>query len=212
MRSEDQEEELVSSVYVTGLKAGGTSTGEKLLVGGASGILTLWEKGVWDDQDERIIVDRGPQGGESLEELAVVPEELGKGKVVAVGQSDGVVNFVQLGSNKVVCRVMHDEMEGVAGLGFDVGGRMISGGGSIVKVWHEAVQNGDDEEEEEGDGVMGVGKRRLGSDDSDDDSDDAADSDDEESKQPKTKRKRRKRGKGKDRSGGQHVMAFKGLD
>ncbi|KAI5282355.1 WD repeat-containing protein jip5 [Ascosphaera acerosa] len=51
VRSEDQEEELVSSCYVTGLRRGGTSQGEKLLVGGSGGVLTLWEKGAWDDQD-----------------------------------------------------------------------------------------------------------------------------------------------------------------
>src|SRR5271163_3594771 len=59
VKSEDQEEELTSSLFVSGLKAGGTSKGEKLLVGGAGGVITLWERGVWDDQDERIIVDRG---------------------------------------------------------------------------------------------------------------------------------------------------------
>ena len=38
VRSEDQGEELISSTYVTGLKAGGTSKGEKLVVGGGSGV------------------------------------------------------------------------------------------------------------------------------------------------------------------------------
>lgn len=210
VRSEDQEEELISSVYVSGLKAGGTSKGEKLVVGGASGVLTLWEKGAWDDQDERIVVDRQPDGGESLEVLSLLPDSIGGGTVVAVGQSDGAVQFVQLGMNKVISKVVHDELEGVAGLGFDVGGRMISGGGSIVKVWHEAVErDGDDESEaEEQEDEQRSGKRfTMGSDgdESDEDSDDGQ-------KQGKKKRKKRKKGKGKDKSGGQHVIAFKGLD
>ncbi|KLJ13879.1 WD repeat-containing protein JIP5 [Blastomyces silverae] len=210
VRSEDQEEELISSVYVSGLKAGGTSKGEKLVVGGASGVLTLWEKGAWDDQDERIVVDRQPDGGESLEVLSLLPDSIGAGKVVAVGQSDGVVQFVQLGTNKVISKVVHDELEGVAGLGFDVGGRMISGGGSIVKVWHEAVEGeGDDENEgEEQEDEHRSGKRFImGSDD--DDSDDSSDGG---QKQGQKKRKKRKKGKGKDKSGEPHVIAFKGLD
>ncbi|KAK2810728.1 WD repeat-containing protein jip5 [Emmonsiellopsis sp. PD_5] len=211
VRSEDQEEELVSSTYVSGLKAGGSSKGEKLIVGGASGVLTLWEKGAWDDQDERIIVDRKPDGGESLEVLSVLPDDLGKGKVVAVGQSDGVVKFVQLGNNKVVSSLVHDELEGVAGLGFDVGGRMISGGGSIVKVWHEAVEQEDDddsgveEEDDDDDDRQPAGKRFLGSDDDSDDSDGG-------DKESNKKRKKRKKGKGKDKSGAPHVMAFTDLD
>ncbi|KAL2362556.1 WD repeat-containing protein jip5 [Blastomyces dermatitidis] len=209
VRSEDQEEELISSVYVSGLKAGGSSKGEKLVVGGASGVLTLWEKGAWDDQDERIVVDRQPDGGESLEVLSLLPDSLGAGKVVAVGQSDGAVQFVQLGINKVISKVVHDELEGVAGLGFDVGGRMISGGGSIVKVWHEAVEGeGDDESEgEEQEDQHRSGKRFIvGSDDnSDDDSDNGH-------KQGQKKRKKRKKGKGKEKICGPHVIAFKGLD
>ncbi|EQL35027.1 WD repeat-containing protein JIP5 [Blastomyces dermatitidis ATCC 26199] len=209
VRSEDQEEELISSVYVSGLKAGGSSKGEKLVVGGASGVLTLWEKGAWDDQDERIVVDRQPDGGESLEVLSLLPDSLGAGKVVAVGQSDGAVQFVQFGINKVISKVVHDELEGVAGLGFDVGGRMISGGGSIVKVWHEAVEGeGDDESEgEEQEDQHRSGKRFIvGSDDnSDDDSDNGH-------KQGQKKRKKRKKGKGKEKRCGPHVIAFKGLD
>ncbi|OJD24859.1 WD repeat-containing protein JIP5 [Blastomyces percursus] len=209
VRSEDQEEELISSVYVSGLKAGGTSKGEKLVVGGASGVLTLWEKGAWDDQDERIVVDRQPDGGESLEVLSLLPDSLGAGKIVAVGQSDGAVQFVQLGINKVVSKVVHDELEGVAGLGFDVGGRMISGGGSIVKVWHEAVEGEEDDESagEEQEDEHRSGKRFIMG--SDDDSDDGSD---DGKRQNQKKRKKRKKGKGKDKSGGPHVIAFKGID
>lgn len=208
-RSEDQEEELISSAYVGGLPSTGTSVGEKIVVGGAGGVLTLWEKGVWDDQDERIYVDRGPGGGEALDTLAVAPDELGMGKIVAVGQADGRISFVKIGPNKVVSRVVHDEVEGVMGLGFDVEGRLISGGGQVVKVWHEADLSGTPN------GVNGSsGKHMMGSDsDDEDDSDaekDSGDSDDE--KEGKKRRKKRKRVKGKDRSGAHHVIAFTDLD
>ena len=209
VKSEDQEEELTSSLFVSGLKAGGTSQGEKLLVGGAGGVVTLWERGVWDDQDERIVIDRG---GHAIESMASVPEGVGgmgfqgQQKIVAIGLEDGRIRFVKLGMNKVVHQldVKHDDVEGVVALEFDIAGRMVSGGGQTVKVWHEAkglpggARNG-----------LGPSKRTLGSDDSDDDEPDGS-SDEEKGEKPK--RRKRKRGKGKDRSGGQQVMGFQGLD
>ncbi|CAP94774.1 WD repeat-containing protein jip5 [Penicillium rubens] len=197
VRSENQEEELVSSVFMGGLPSSGTSRGEKLIVGGASGIITLWEKGAWDDQDERIYVDRNSDGGDSIETMSVAPDYLGK--VVAAGLSNGKVKFVRIGPNQVVSEVVHDEIDGVVGLGFDVEGRMVSGGGQTVKVWHEAEDNGDD----------GSGDEDM-MDDSDGDKD-SDDSDAERRQDPKD-RKKRKKSKGKDRSGGQHVMAFHDLD
>jgi WD40 repeat protein len=209
VKSEDQEEELISSLFVSGLKAGGTSKGEKLLIGGGGGVVTLWERGAWDDQDERIVIDGG---GQAIESITSVPEGVGgiafqgQQKIVAVGLEDGRIRFVKLGVNKVVHQldVKHDDIEGVIALDFDIAGRMISGGGSTVKVWHGATgspsgaRNG-----------LGASKRTFGSDDSD--SDEANRSSDEE-KADKAKRRKRKRGKGKDRSGGQQVMGFKDLD
>lgn len=209
VKSEDQEEELTSSLFVSGLKAGGTSKGEKLLVGGAGGVVTLWERGAWDDQDERITVDRG---GQAIESMAAVPEGVGaicfrgQQKIIAVGLEDGRIRFVKLGVNKVLNQldVKHDDIEGVIALSFDVAGRMVSGGGQTIKVWHEAkglpggARNG-----------LGAPKRTLGGEDSDSE---GADGSSEEEKSEKSKRRRKKRGKGKDRSGGQQVLGFKGLD
>ncbi|MCJ1477958.1 WD repeat-containing protein jip5 [Lambiella insularis] len=203
VKSEDQEEELLSSIFVGGLgKRGGRSKGEKVLVGGGSGVLTLWEKGRWDDQDGRIIVDSGK---ESLDVLRSVPEGIGEGKLVAVGMGDGRVKIVRLGMNKVVAEVRHDEVDGVLGLGFEVGGRMVSGGGQVVKVWQMAME-GDDEE-----GEVGM-KRGLESDSEDDDEEEEGEESREEEEQVKKRRKKRKRVKGKDTNGGHHVMAFKGMD
>ncbi|KAI9376670.1 WD repeat-containing protein jip5 [Aspergillus egyptiacus] len=200
MRSEDQEEELISSTYIGGLSSGGTSRGEKVVVGGSSGVLTLWEKGAWDDQDERIYVERGGEGGESLETLTVVPDELGKGKMIAAGLGSGKVKFVKMGMNKVVSELTHDETEGVIGLGFDVEGRMVSGGGQVVKVWHDTAESM---------GGFSGEKRMFGG--GSDDSDDSDDSDREAKKSDNSQRKRKKQ-KGKDRGKGRDVIAFHDLD
>lgn len=204
-RSEDQGEELISSVYIGGLPSSGTSVGEKIIVGSGTGVLTLWEKGVWDDQDERIYVGRAGEG-EALESLTVVPDELGHGKMIAVGQNDGRIALVRIGPNKVVSRIQHDEIEGVTALGFDVEGRMISGGGQIVKVWHEA--------EGATNGVLGKHMMGDSDDDDDDDDSDAEDqhSDDSDKAKENKQRKKRKRAKGKGQNGGPHVMAFTDLD
>lgn len=185
----------------------GRGGGEKVLVGDGSGVLTLWEKGVWDDQDERIIVGGGEDGKESLDAMATVP---GQGKMVAVGMGDGIVRVVRLGVNKVVAEMRHDEVEGVLGLGFEAGRRMISGGGQVVKIWEESVK-GEEEEEGERDGaVLKKGKER-GSEESDSDDEGGEDSSNEEEKE-RMKRKKRKRRRGDEKSRGGHVMAFEGMD
>ncbi|KAL2808044.1 WD40-repeat-containing domain protein [Aspergillus granulosus] len=201
VRSEDQEEELISSTFIGGLASGGTSRGEKVVVGGTTGVLTLWERGAWDDQDERIYVERD-EGGDSLETLAVVPDELGKGKMIAIGLGSGKVKLVKMGMNKVTTLLTHDETEGVVGLGFDVEGRMVTGGGQIVKVWHEKA----DAMGSYGD-FFGDKRGYGGSDDSDDDSDN-------ENRKPQSdnSQRKRKKQKGKDRGKEREVMAFADLD
>lgn len=210
VRSEDQEEELLSSIMVSGLSKKGTSVGEKVLVGGGNGILTLWERGVWDDQDERITIDKSPGGGESLDALALLPEGVGPGgKVVAVGLGNGALRFVKIGPNKIVAELSHDELEkeAVVGLGFDVTGRMISGGGRMVKVWGE--RGADEEEEEESVEDAAAGAKRAHDGASDDDSDEDMD-DSSEDEKPKQKRKKKKRGKVKQQKG-HGILGFSGL-
>jgi DNA-binding transcriptional regulator/RsmH inhibitor MraZ len=211
VRSEDQEEELLSSIMVTGLSKKGTSVGEKVLVGGGNGVLTLWERGVWDDQDERITVDRSKGGGESLDVIALLPDGVGpSGKIAAVGLGNGGLRFVKLGPNKIIDELKHDELmqEGVIGLGFDSTGRMISGGGKTVKVWGEKTWQDvvEDEEEEE---IPANGKRGHES-ESDEDSDEEME-DSSEEEEPKQKRKKRKKGKGGKQAKGHGILQFSGL-
>jgi hypothetical protein len=221
VRSEDQEEELLSSIIVTGLSKKGSNVGEKVLVGGGNGVLTLWERGVWDDQDERITVDRAKrkEGAESLDALALLPPGVGPfGKIAAVGLGNGDIRFVKLGKNQVIGELKHDELaqEGVIGLDFDVTGRMISGGGKTVKVWGEKGAlgtNEDEDEEEELDDDDDVedepAAKRLHESDSDKDSDSDMDSSSDEEQQ--SKRKKRKKNKGKQQKG-HGILKFSGLD
>ena len=172
---------------------------EKIVVGGASGKLLLWNKGDWETWVESITVDRGK---ESLDALCVVPEALeGRiGRGVVVGMGDGKIRIVRVErGNKVLGEVTHGDVEGVLGLEF-LEGRMISGGGAVVKVWQESVEEGDEEHE------SADGKRDLDSDE---------DTGEEESSEEEVERKRtkkRKRKKGKERGVAKDVIALKGID
>ncbi|GAM84770.1 hypothetical protein ANO11243_027710 [Dothideomycetidae sp. 11243] len=131
VRSADQDEVLLSSACATGLSARGTSTGTKIATGGGDGVISLWERGQWDDLDERVVVD--PQLQESVDALLFLSTP---DPTLAVGLGDGRVRFVHLGPNKVVGQVRHHDVEPVVALDVDVEGRLITGGGDIVKVWH----------------------------------------------------------------------------
>lgn len=222
--SEDQEIELSSLAMVSGLRSGGTSVGTKVLAGQSDGVISLFERGAWDDLDERIVVDRE---GASIDTLCEVPHEflprMGKlkmnEKIVAAGLDDGRIRFVRIGRNSVIHEwdLKHDELEGVTSILFDeAGSRMITGGGAIVKVWTkaspatEATLN-----------VSEAGKRKHDA-DSEDDEEDGNDSDDPEQdvesedeedsgeEERGGKRKKRKRNKGKDKSGGK-ALSLSGM-
>lgn len=198
MKSEDQGEELLSSCIV----------GRKLVVGGEKGVLRLWEVGVWDDNEETVAVGTGA----SADVLACVPDGVGSENLMAVGMDDGCVRFVEMGGKRarVAGEVRHDEVEGVGGLGFEVGGRMISGGGQVVKVWEES---GERDQEDDGKVVAPVnGKRGNVVDSDEDESEDGESDNSSEEDKPKRKKKKRRRNKGNDRGGGQHVIGFKGMD
>ena len=85
---------------------------------------------------------------------------------------------------------------------------MISGGGTVVKVWEHATTS-DVEKDVYGD-VMDGGSDNDSEDEADEDQDEE-DSSDEEEKQEKPKKKR-KRGRGKATNVGNGIMGFKGMD
>ena len=220
--SEDQDEELLASTICAG----------KAVVGSEGGVLRVWDVGAWNDEERLLDLATGAAGGRggcTLDVLAARPaEDEGGSGMCAGGCDDGVVRFVDVGGKggkgkgkgmRGVGEARHDEVEAVVGLGWLRDGRLVSGGGAVVKIWEEAagvrVSYSDDEEEE---GENGVGDGVLGSDDDEEDGEglEMDDSDDEEDEKPKKrghkkKKKKKKRGKGKKGQVGNGIMAFKGL-
>ncbi|PNH60720.1 hypothetical protein VD0002_g6959 [Verticillium dahliae] len=166
-RSEDQEDELMCAAFVPGVGPRKNRNNGMVAVGSGSGVITLWDRGAWDDQQERIIVDNARGGGESLECMALVPAELGWGKKLIVGVADGTLRVVDIVKRKVDAEpgsvLRHDDLEGAVFVGFDCYNRLISAGGRTVKVWQELAE------------LQGGG-----SDGEDDDDDDDGDSDDDD--------------------------------
>lgn len=192
--SEDLDEELLSSAVV----------GEKMVVGGERGVVRVWQQGEWDLEDKRAVVDRG----ESLDVICAVPEELGE--MAAIGMGSGKIRLMDLRRRKARREMSHDEVEGVVGLGFDNDGRMISGGGLVVKIWQQSELDNHDIDDEANEMLSSCGDVSEAN-----DSDVFQDENSEEDAEDKggKKRKKRKRNKGRAVVGPKNgITAFKGLD
>ncbi|KAI5458248.1 WD40-repeat-containing domain protein [Mariannaea sp. PMI_226] len=219
VRSEDQEDELLTSCFVPGLGPKKNRNNGVFAIGSGSGVLTVWDKGVWDDQQERIIVDGNKKGGgESIDAMVLVPQEMGLGKKVVCGLGDGGLRIVDLVRREVDASInlRHDMMESIVSLAFDSENRLISAGGKSVKLWEElselqgeGSEDGEDDEDDDDSDEGGQGQKRLAESDSDDDS-----SDGDQVEEMKRRAKRRKEAQ-KNKLGpmGAHgVMGFEGMD
>lgn len=215
VRSEDQEDELMSSCFAPGMGPKHNRSNGVVAVGSGSGVLTLWDKGAWDDQQERIVVDsvKGPGGGESIDALALVPLDMGLGKKAVCGMGDGSLRLVDLVRRDVLSAstLRHDDTEGVISVGFDCGNRLISAGGTTVKVWEElselqgSEEDNEDDSDDDEESVGDTGKRPAESDD---------DSEEDAVEEMKRRAKRRKEAQ-KSKLGpmGAHgILGFDGMD
>ncbi|KAL8969673.1 MAG: hypothetical protein Q9183_001890 [Haloplaca sp. 2 TL-2023] len=197
-QSEDLGEELLSGCVID----------EKLIAGGEKGVLRVWDggtNGMMEGKERRVAVQRG----ESLDVMCSIPGDVVPNKTVCVGLGDGTMKFVDVGDKKgaVVAGVRHHEIDGAVALGFESGGRLISSGGDVVKIWERSEEeDSDDEELAAINGVTGLGS--VGEDNEPEADSDGGSSEEER----KPKRKKRKRNKGKYRGGNSHIMAFKGMD
>lgn len=220
-QSEDQEDELLCAALVPrGLGPKKNRDNSVLLVGANSGVVTMWDYGSWDDQQDRINVCTGGKGSaarglaESIDALVYVPEELGWGHYAMAGASNGLIYQVNLKKKAVESVLKHDDEDGVSSVVMDANNRMISGGGLVVKIWEENMdgedrdedKDSDDEEEPSSNEARGQ-KRSAESDSSDGGGEDSDDSD-----SPAGKRKKKKgktRGKKWQTAG---PAAFPGID
>lgn len=231
--SADQGDVLLSSVCVGGVGGGGvggsgngkrkvgmlngngaTAGEEKVLVGGANVSMTVWERGDMRDRKGTVVVQRdggGLKDESTIDCIAAVPHS----RRIAVGLGDGKIVFVLLKGRggEIVDSVGHDEMnaEGVTTLGFDLEGRMISGGGTTVKIWQPqgsrglSLTNRDSVEDEDvGEDIVQMG-------DGSNEDDDGSDSDSEAASKKHKKKKRRKNIKVIGKFGEHGVMAFSDL-
>lgn len=229
VRSEDQEDELLSSCFIPGLGPKKKRNNGMVAVGSGSGVLTLWDKDVWDDQQERIIVDNSlgggkRSGGESIDAMALIPEAMGQGKKVVCGMGDGSLRVVDIVRRHAVksANLRHDDLEAVVSLAFDCQNRLISAGGKTIKVWEELAElqgDGSDESEDDSDensdggededyGAQAANGKRSAEDDSDDS--------DAEGGMREMKQKAKRRKEARDHKlgpmGAHGILGFDGMD
>jgi len=214
-RSEDQDDELLCAVYVPGFGPKKNRANGVIAVGAGSGVVTLWDRGVWDDHHDRITVDSGRGGGESIDAMALIPDGLGLGgKKLVVAVGDGTIRGVDLTRRETMeheLMLRHDDQESiVVAVGFDPQGRLISAGGTSIKVWQLSKPEDRNSAIVELLSTESPGRAESGD---DSESDNSSDDDQAQKKRP-AKTKRGKAGKRRklDAYGHHGVLRFEGLE
>lgn len=219
VESEDQEDDLLCATYMPGLGMKGAKE-NVLAVGGSTGVITLWDRGSWDDQQDRMVVSRE----ESVDAVVAVPAEVGygrpSGKAVFAATGDGRVTMFDAGKRQAIegGELRHDDLEGVVAMGFDCFSRLVTGGGKVVKIWEDLkdLQGEDEDSSEEGDEDSDEDGSAKGTKRSREESSDDSDSDSEEERErERRERQRKKKEAVAARLGpmGAHgVLKFEGLD
>ncbi|KAI5803802.1 WD40-repeat-containing domain protein [Geopyxis carbonaria] len=229
-KSEDQEDEMLCSTYVANAPSRQTGGSEKILTGTSAGVVTTWTKGFWEDHQDRIPIARGT--GDSVEALLTLPGDFdipGQsewGAYFAAGSGDGKIRIVKLGQSKILSTFSHsysaDEAkhmaggkirkgdqeqeleEGVTALALNCEGKIVSAGGTVVKIW--SLENIEAKTE---DGQVVSGRQEYDS----DEENSSNESSEEEKEKLKRRKKKRKGGKGKAKSiGVKNVHGFHDLD
>ena len=152
--SVNQDEELFSSACMplpVSNHAKKPSPNHCVLVGQNDGRITLWNASQWEDRVGTVVVcnsDTMPEmatvfDDPVVESVAAAPRGTRNPEgLVACGLGNGKIRLAVVDASgkkgKLAGVRTHDEqgIEGVTAVGFDVEGRLISAGGSVVKVWH----------------------------------------------------------------------------
>lgn len=222
VESEDQEDDLLCATYIPGLGMKGAKE-NALAVGGSMGVVTLWDRGSWDDQQDRVVISKE----ESVDAVVAVPAEAGygspHGKAVFAATGDGKVTMFDAGRRQAIegGELRHDDMEGVVAMGFDCFNRLVTGGGKVIKIWEDLKDlqeegeddedSSEDEDEDSDEDGAGKGTKR-----SREESSDESESDSEEERDRERREKQRKKREAVAARlgpmGAHGVLKFDGLD
>ncbi|KAI9662664.1 MAG: WD repeat-containing protein jip5 [Alyxoria varia] len=225
----------------------GSAGEDTIVVGQSNGTVTLWKRGSWGDRMSSIKVH---QEGTTNSRMGLWPDDTSvdclavsgarvekddagensaaQAPLVAAGLGNGLVKFVRIGSNNrpnlLLDTVVHEDpsIDGVVFVGFDLEGRLITAGGTIVKVWHPKAlgerRSLDFVDSESFDAKVGsiahdetpnghtekALKRGFSEDDEEQDS---------EEERPQKRRKKHKRSVKRNKDGRSNgILAFKGLE
>lgn len=167
--------ELLSSAYVLRSKLSANHTADShkkkpaigksrddlmtIVVGDSSGGCSFWSRGRWDNRTgyrrlrRNVAVEGMPLEDYGIDSIAVASaNEQDPEPLIVAGLATGVLHFLRFGSGQrpmeAAVTHVHDDrgLDGCSAITFDAEGRMITGGGNVVKVWHREPQDAELEE------------------------------------------------------------------